>query len=94
MKSKAKIIFEGICYTLMLGGPPWVDLYTRHLDTDPSPNEVKVAFVMAIVAVATGLKAFASSSTGDQAAMQAEVKQAVEDTVQKDAKNTTLSKEA
>lgn len=64
MKSRSKIIREAFFYSLMLGCPPWIDLYTRRLETAPTQNELIVATLISIVAVATGLKAFESSSTG------------------------------
>lgn len=80
MKSRGKIIFEGFCYTVMSGGPPWIDLLTRHVDkAPPSQGAVLLAFALSVVAVFTALKAFASSSTGDQQAIKAEVKAAVKE---------------
>lgn len=91
MKSRGKIILEGFFYTVMLGGPPWIDLYTRHLDTDPSRNEIIVAFSIMCVAVATGLKAFASSSTGDTEVIKQAVTDAVKEESQAQSEKTGLS---
>lgn len=79
MKSRGKIIFEGVCYTIVAAGTVWGEMLAKHLEKPPTQGALLLATVISLVAVANALKAYASSSTGDKEAIQAEVKAAVKE---------------